>query len=500
MHPAVTKIRTFVLASVVAIISAPSHALTEDLMRSSVFGPVSDEATIWETNALTTVLPITGGYLAIGDLEVEDTNPGEWIDGTAVHAYKLDANLAPVTSYGTDGKLQLPLPPGYLVHYPSATRLASGKIMVIAEGWPEGEYSLMKFVLMRLNADGSADTTFGTDGWRLLEVPYSASPAESPLYTANAGRIFELSNGQLIVTGSSARVGYSRLGIVGRLSAEGVVDTTFGPNGNGFLLVQPVGAGYGAWLEHAALDSAGRLVVSGSTAIDEGGAYYDLFVARITLAGAGALDSSFNGSGIKVFSIGAEDSWSTGLRVDGNTILVGAARSGGLGAVVRLESDGDLDTTFDVDGIADINPDGLFTTSRANVIIPSGGGYLVAGSLGGRRAIVRLNSVGALDTANASMGSTGYWRTALSNGSTYMGAIVDEGKLIAVGAWVTSSAPAPIGYGTNTNESFVLSVFPLASDGGSGSTTTTTSSSSSGGGALVPWMLLLVGLLGLRRR
>lgn len=476
-----------------ALLSSHALALTEQLMRSSVFGPVSDDATIWESSGLSTVLPIADGYLVIGDLDVEDTNPGYWVDGTALYAYKLDATLAPVTTYGTDAKQQLPTPPGYLVHSPSAIKLASGKILVIAEGWPEGNYSAMKFVLVRLNADGSTDTSFGTDGWRLLDVPYAAGTG---LYTANAGRVMELANGQLIVTGSSAHEGYGRLGIVGRLSADGELDTAFGTNG--FMTIQPGGEDYGAWLEHAALDGAGRLVVSGSTAVVEGGSEYDLYVARITLTGAGALDTSFNGTGIKVFSISDDDTWTTGLRIDGERILVGGARDGGLGVVARLEADGDLDVTFDVDGIADINPAGLFTTSRVLVIIPANGGYLLAGSLGGRRAVVRITVAGALDTADAAMGDTGYWRSAFSNSSVYGGAIIDDGMLIAVGTSVTGSAPAPIGFGTNTNQSFVLSAFPLATDSSGG--TTTTSSSSSGGGAAAPWLLLLGVLLLLRLR
>ena len=74
-------------------------------------------------------------------------------------------------------------------------------------------------------------------------------------------------------------------------------------------------------------------------------------------AQAGNLDLSFNSTGYATTSVGTSDSQSNAIAVqaDGKTVVAGWARGAATGqdfAVVRYNSDGSLDSTFDGDGKA----------------------------------------------------------------------------------------------------------------------------------------------------
>jgi uncharacterized delta-60 repeat protein len=123
-----------------------------------------------------------------------------------------------------------------------------------------------------------------------------------------------------------------------RYTADGVLDTSFG-GGDG-IVTTPVGNGYDS-AAGAAIDSAGRIVVAGSSyRVDQ----YDFVVARYT--STGVLDASFGTGGIVTTDFGLGSSLAEGVAVDSDDriVAVGAAYNGSdyVFAVARYNTDGSL--------------------------------------------------------------------------------------------------------------------------------------------------------------
>ncbi len=148
----------------------------------------------------------------------------------------------------------------------------------------------------------------------------------------------------------------------------------------------------------AATQPDGKLVVVGRA--DDLG-----IVARVTTAGA--LDTTFGGGdGIVVVDAGPaafnETLKDVAIQPDGNIVAVGdAAATGNDIVMVRLDSNGVLDDTFDGpgggDGIFRIDPGASFGTGEA--IALSGAKLIVAAIVDSHSRVYQLNANGSLDTA-----------------------------------------------------------------------------------------------------
>lgn len=89
---------------------------------------------------------------------------------------------------------------------------ADGKIVIA------GATSFDHFAVLRLNADGTSDTSFGNDGLASVDLPGDY---------AQASGITVLDDGKLLLTGDAYANGGSDFATV-RLNADGSLDTTFG--------------------------------------------------------------------------------------------------------------------------------------------------------------------------------------------------------------------------------------------------------------------------------
>ncbi|GAB3469330.1 hypothetical protein GCM10027321_38560 [Massilia terrae] len=295
--------------------------------------------------------------------------------------------------------------------------LASGKLLTVSYGaTPGADYMLY---LTRANADGSIDTSFGGGTGRVL-VPTSFGTTATAL---------ELSGGKLLV-------GVSTYGSTGdfrvlRLSADGGVDTTFGTNGS-----TTVSFGSGAdSLRKILVDGSGKILMVGNT---ESATGRDLAVVRLNADGS--LDNTFNGSGKFTLSLGSGNAVANAVAVqaDGKLVLAGYAPNGSLNevAVVRLNADGTLDTTFGSGGkvLMPIGPGANLATTVE--VLASGkillGGYARTGadaSTDWDAALVRLNADGSAD---ASFGTGGVVKTHLSdfNDNVLAMKVQADGKIV----------------------------------------------------------------------
>jgi uncharacterized delta-60 repeat protein len=155
---------------------------------------------------------------------------------------RVNANGTPDTSFDGDGRLTVAGPAGNLVN--DVLLQPDGKIVLV--GHISAEFPGGGTVrVTRLEADGTLDRGFGTNGTASFDFG-----GES---TATAGAL--LANGKIVVAGDGGPGG----GAVARLQPGGALDTTFGAGGKALL---PASI---AHVEGAALQPDGRIVVAGTS-------------------------------------------------------------------------------------------------------------------------------------------------------------------------------------------------------------------------------------------
>ena len=208
-------------------------------------------------------------------------------------------------------------------------------------------------------------------------------------------------------------------------ASDGTLDTTFGTGGK---VLTDIGGGQDMG-NSTALQSDGKIIVAGSSGDDFAVVRYNI---------DGSLDTTFDTDGKVTTDInsGLDSGQSVAIQSNGKIIVVGPGRSG-LNqnfAVVRYNTDGSLDTSFDSDGkvTTDI---GISTSDTANaVVIQSDGNIVVAGQSDSDFAVVRYTTTGALDTT---FDTDGKATTDIGTSTSDMGksvVIQSGGKIIVAGA------------------------------------------------------------------
>ncbi|MGF1986717.1 MAG: DUF4347 domain-containing protein [Nostoc sp. ZfuVER08] len=184
-----------------------------------------------------------------------------------------------------------------------------------------------------------------------------------------------------------------------------------------------------------AVQDDGKILVAGYS---NNGTDNDFAIVRYN--SNGTLDTTFNTTGKVITDLNGNDDGSYSIAVqDNGKILVAGYSNNGTDddfAIVRYNSDGTLDTTFNTTGIVTTDFNGSNEAGNS-VAIQSDGKILVAGySNNGTNndfAIVRYNSDGTLDTTFNTTGKV----TTDFNGKDeggYSITIQDDGKILVVGA------------------------------------------------------------------
>jgi uncharacterized delta-60 repeat protein len=251
-----------------------------------------------------------------------------------------------------------------------------GKIVVA--GWTGGSSS--DFALVRYNADGSLDTSFGTSGkvTRHFSAPLAANihggidlaidPRSNPL-DANAGKIVvvaQLTQGPPVVV---------------RLNTNGSPDTSFGSNGAGYVSITALNNGTVAAV---AIQSDDRVVVAG---INPGtlSTGQDIGLARFNPDGTP--DATFGSGGIVISPLPNNDkARSLALQPDGKIVVAGdtdnlAVPNGSHQFMVaRFNAvNGSLDTSFGTGGIA-VSMHFNVSVDKVDLVLEPDGRIVVAGT------------------------------------------------------------------------------------------------------------------------
>ena len=229
-------------------------------------------------------------------------------------------------------------------------------------------------------AEGDLDPSFGSGGIATALVGTGDSPV-----TLAAGVVLQ-PDGK-VVLGGSARLEIGHTGLaLARFTAGGSLDSTFG---NGGVVLTDLGVDSG-FLARVALQTDGKLVVTGSTKPSGGNG--EMVIARYEADGA--LDTSFGGGDGLVFVArtgyqdGAND---LAIQSDGKIVIVGSegepptpgdppTPGSSNFLIVRLDSDGSLDTGFGSGGRALVDLDAGKDDIAFSVAIDSVGRIVAAGS------------------------------------------------------------------------------------------------------------------------
>ncbi|MEZ6035661.1 MAG: LamG-like jellyroll fold domain-containing protein [Planctomycetaceae bacterium] len=321
-------------------------------------------------------------------------------------------NNAPTFDVGT-GIVTTDINPSGEAGYATAVQ-SDGRILVAGK-------SNNDFTIIRYNADGSLDASFGTNG----VVINTASAASGPITG-----IMVQTDGKIVVAGHNAFGDVA----VARYNSDGTIDTSFGTLG----ITTTAATGE---ITSATLQTDGKILVVGWERV---GSFDEFFVLRYNTNGT--LDTTFSGDGKLTTDIGVGNDRAQDVIVqsDGKIVVVGQSDNGSNNdfAVVRYNSDGTLDTSFDGDGKLTT----AFSTSTDEayeVMLQSDGKILVAGRslIGGTNwdfAVVRYNTNGTLDTTFSGDGKANVG-VGTSHDYGYAAVLQADGKIVIGGSGLNAA-------------------------------------------------------------
>jgi uncharacterized delta-60 repeat protein len=285
---------------------------------------------------------------------------------------------------------------------------------------------------------GNLDNTFSGDG--KVTTPIGS-------YSEEARSVAIQSDGKIVVAGHTYNGTRYSIAVV-RYTTAGVPDNTFGTGGK---VTTDIGL-YDDRATSVAIQSDGKIVVAGYSYI---GSYFDFAVVRYTTTGA--LDNTFDTDGIVTTPIGSYNDKGNAMAIqtDGKIVVAGSRDATDNDfAVVRYNTNGSLDNTFGTGGR--VNTNVTLEDKAYAMAIQSDGKIVVGGSsfssfgYPNTFALVRYNTNGTLDNT---FDSDGKLTTAIGtyNDYVYSLAIQADGKIVAAGSsdWGTDHDFAMARYNSN---------------------------------------------------
>jgi len=283
-------------------------------------------------------------------------------------------------------------------------------------------------ILLRLNPNGTLDSSFGSNG-----VTNMASGASFEI----------LENGKFIVSGGVSD-GFNVFFSISRYHEDGTLDTSFGDSGTAVTDISPERFDLNASIK---IQEDGKMVLVGTT-------YTNATERRAIIARYltdGTLDLTFGGTGFVTTSVGGSPGYGifsdVAIQENGKIITAGLAEQeigGGLfdtqSLLVRYNQDGTVDENFGQDGIV-ITDTATNGNSRINSIVIQPDNYIVAIGSSAEPApsfqsyvtCMKYNSSGVLES---NFGKNGIVISDLFGSETNTGfdlALQSDGKIVGIG-------------------------------------------------------------------
>jgi uncharacterized delta-60 repeat protein len=269
--------------------------------------------------------------------------------------------------------------------------------------------------ILRLNKDGSLDTTFGSGGEVITQLSLAGATVV----------VVVQPDGKILVVTTSATFGNQASGYVSllRFNANGSVDSSFGVDGETLSAALP---------GHVP-QSTGSVTVAGVVVQPDG--------KIVVAAGTGSLDlvrfnkdgsldtgfgSAHTGSIVTAFSETASSTLA--LQPDGKLVITGSVN--GKLALTRFNADGSQDKTFGTAGVVHTS---LAVIGVAGVVVQSGGKIVVGGTATTQKDffVARFNTNGSLDKT---FGTGGETLTNFGGNDRARGIVIDSaGRIVLAG-------------------------------------------------------------------
>jgi uncharacterized delta-60 repeat protein len=383
-----------------------------------------------------------GKFLVSGTLD-----SGSAQHTVSVQRYKTDGALD--TDFGSGGTATVDtsaITNGVLNQ--RVTELSDGKILLV------GFYSLTappgyyRVFLARLNSDGTIDTTFDGVGTGAATNLCAGNGIvciswDSPTTYDRPNAVAPTANGGFLLAGVSASDSTHAKFAVAKLTSSGDFDSNF--NSGAPVLFEPAGF-VNAYPVSIAVGPGGKIVAAGES--DAGPGQYTF----VRLNSDGSIDNSFDGDGAASYlpRLTGEGGFLNAIVVqaDGKIDAVGNALittdPGHVGGVVmRLNTDGSLDSSFASGGRYEVPHQGGGSTANSIALGPGGrilfgGGHYSTDGIHSLVDVTSLRADGSLDS-NFGVGGTGSLSSISAATPVADGLVVQpDGKPVALGQYGSS--------------------------------------------------------------
>jgi uncharacterized delta-60 repeat protein len=346
----------------------------------------------------------------------------------AIARYNVNGSLD--NNFGINGKVITAI--GLQNDFATSVAIQSdGKIVVAGMCFVSGNE---KYGVVRYNVDGTLDTSFDLDGKIITSIGS---------YLNRAYSIAIQSEGKIIVAGDSYSDSLQYNITMARYNTNGSLDSTFDNDGISVITFGTTGA-IG---KSIVIKSDGKIVVAGQTANDA-----NFILIRCNINGSLDTSFGTQGGTIVDFGTTEDVPWSMAIQSDGKIVVAGGTGFGTPSfspdmAIMRCNADGSIDTTFDLDGKVILDASlNSYSDQAKSLAIHANGKILVAGysqnSNDYDATILRLNTNGSLDTsfdidgiATTSFGTNSYDFFSSIKVQT-------DGKIIAAGTTTSDFALA----------------------------------------------------------
>ena len=338
----------------------------------------------------------------------------------ALHITMFEALAAPALDslFGSSGIVRIGVLSGANDRPKASALQRDGKLLLA--GWTEGRQS-HTFVL-RLLPNGTPDATFGQNGVALFDLPNG--------YGYDVQQLEQGADGSILINVSS-----SSDHVLTRLTAAGVLDTSFGTKG--FFSVKPLAVS--VLPRFVQQPDGGLLIVSDATQVSNP-SQGSQFALRLTrLNPAGMRDSTYAPNGEKILSglppnfRMTPDASVVAEPNGGFTVMARTFLSGGTYLLVRVTAGGTLNPGFGNGGLVSGYDLGNPFDQPGRMVRTANGGLLLMGyapAFASNNIVLWRITAGGL--ADASFGTAG--RLEIGNGNLHGLAVLSDGSIALVDA------------------------------------------------------------------
>ena len=297
---------------------------------------------------------------------------------------RLNTNGTLDTTFRRDGQATIDF-----THHDDAQAVViqpDGKIVVAGRAAGHGG----RFLLVRFRPNGHLDKTFSGDGAAFTDFTKGDDIAFAVALQGD---------GKIVVAGAARGFSAAASFAIARYNPDGTLDRSFSTDGR----VRTNFTTLDDQAHDVAIQSDGKIVTAGGAAMFVQTAESGFAFARYTTDGT--LDSSFDGDGKQTLDFGGQIDWADGVAIQGDGKIVAAGTGGANGdfALARLEIDGTPDAGFgSVGKVLTHFPGGFsgdFAGAFGGLALQADGKIVAAGTAQGflRFALARYETDGSLD-------------------------------------------------------------------------------------------------------